>query len=157
DQFKKLQDRLQKLADKENLQDKLKKDLKDGKINEEQFEREMQALQQLQDLTDIIEDLQDGLAKGKGKDAGEKLDKMMKRFGEIELTDQEIRDILRDQAEITDAMRLLLDALEAEEGEGNGNGLNGGGPPGTKRPIDPNDPDAKITPERSRAKVDAKG
>ena len=155
EQFKKLQDKLQKLADKDMLKDKLKKEFKDGKISEEQLERELAALQQLQDLTDIIGDLEDGLAKGKGKEAGEKLGEMMKRFGEIELTDQEIRDILRDQGEIADAMRLLLDALEME-GE-DGNGLNGGGPPGTRRPIDPNDPDSKISPERSRAEVSAKG
>ena len=159
EQFKKLHDKLQKLMDKDNLKEKLKKDLKEGKIDEEQFQREMDALQQLQDLTDIIDGLEDGLDKMNGKDLGDKLDKAMKRFGELELTDQEIRDILRDQEEIADAMRLLLDALEAEEGDGdgNGNGLKGGGPPGGKRPIDPNDPDAKIKAERSRAQVNPKG
>jgi len=156
EQFKKLQDKLQKLADKENLKDKLMKDFKDGKINEEQLQRELDALRQLQDLTDIIGDLEDGLGKADGKMAGEKLDKMMKRFGEIELTDQEIRDILRDQQEIADAMRLLLDALEAGDGD-DGDGMNGGGRPGGRRPIDPNDPNSKISPERSRAEVSAKG
>lgn len=150
EQFKKLQERMQKLADKDNLKDKLMKDFKEGKINEEQLERELQALQQLQEFADIIGDLEDGLAKGNGKQAGEKLGDMMKRFGEIELTDQEIRDILRDQEEIGNAMRALLDALE--EGE-EGDGMNGGGRPGGRRPIDPNDPNSKISPERSRAEV----
>ncbi len=156
EQFRKLNEKLQKMMDKENLKEKLKKDFKDGKIDEEQLQRELDALQQLQDLNDIIGGLEEGLDKMNGKDLGDKLDKAMKRFGEIELTEQEIRDILRDQEEITDAMRLLLDALEAEEGQ-EGDGLEGGGRPGTKRPIDPNDPDAKITPERSRAQVNPKG
>jgi len=80
----------------------------------------------------------------------------MKRFGEIELTDQEIRDILRDQQEIENAMRALLDALAEGEGD-DGDGLNGGGRPGARRPIDPNDPNSKISPERSRAEVSSKG
>jgi hypothetical protein len=100
--------------------------------------------------------LQDGLAKGKGKEAGEKLGEMMKRFGEIELTEQELRDILRDQAEIADAMRLLLDALDGEDGE-DGDGMGNGRRPGGRRPIDPNDPNAKIRDERSRAEVSPKG
>lgn len=156
DQFKKLQDKLQKLADKENLKDKLMKDFKDGKINEEQLERELDALKNLQDLTDIIGDLEDGLQMGKGKEAGQKLGEMMKRFGEIELTEQEIRDILRDQAEVGDAMRALLDALDDDD-LGDGDGMNGGDRPGRRRPIDPNDPNSKISPERSRAEVSGKG
>jgi uncharacterized coiled-coil DUF342 family protein len=150
EQFKKLQERMQKLADKGNLKDKLMKDFKDGKINEEQLERELDALRQLTELTDIIGDLEDGLAMGKGKEAGEKLGEMMKRFGEIELTDQEIRDILRDQEELGNAMRALLDALDMD-------GDDGGGRPGRRRPIDPNDPNSKISPERSRAELNPKG
>jgi hypothetical protein len=156
DQFKKLQDKLQKLADKENIKDKLMKDFKEGKINEEQLERELDALKNLQELTDIVGDLEDGLAKGKGKEAGQKLGEMMKRFGEIELTEQEIRDILRDQAEVGDAMRALLDALDDDD-LGDGDGMNGGDRPGRRRPIDPNDPNSKISPERSRAEVSGKG
>ncbi len=155
-QFKKLNDKLQKLMDKNDLKDKLKQAFKEGKINEDQLEKELEALQQLQDLSDIVGDLEEGLGKADGKKAGEKLGEMMKRFGEIELTDQEIQDILRDQEEIGNAMRALLEGLEGEEGD-EGDGMNGGRRPGGRRPIDPNDPNSKITPERSRAKADAKG
>lgn len=158
EQFKKLNERMQKLMDKGDLKNQLKKDFMDGKINEEQLQKELDALQQLEDLRDIVGDLQENLGKADAKALGEKLDKAAKRFGEMELTDQEIQDLLRDQQEIRDAMRLLLDALDGEEGDGQeGNGMNGGGRPGGRRSADPNDPNSKVSPERTRVQVDAKG
>lgn len=158
DQFKKLQDQLQKLMDNDDLMKQLKKDLKDGKITEEQLARELERFKDLQDLTDILGDAKGALDKLDGKDAKEALDKLLKRFEEIELTEKEIRDLLRDQEEIEDAMRLLMRAMNGDEfGDGQGDGLGQGQFPGGRRPIDPNDPDGKIKNERSRADNNPKG
>ncbi|MSQ95738.1 MAG: hypothetical protein EXR98_14450 [Gemmataceae bacterium] len=155
EQFKKLQDQMKKLMDNNDLMKQLKKDLKDGKITEEQFMKELDRFKDLQDLTDILGDAKDALEKGGGKEA---LEKLMKRFEEIELTEKEIRDLLRDQEEIEDAMRLLMRAMNGDEfGDGQGDGLGQGQFPGARRPIDPNDPNSKIRDERSRADNSAKG
>ena len=155
EQFKKVQDKLQKLMENDDFMKKLKQDLKEGKIKKEDMEREMDRFKDLQELTDILGDCQECLGKGDSKNAGEKLDDLAKRLGDGELTDQELRDLLRDQEEIGDAMRLLMRGLEGEGVEGDG--LEGGGSPGTRRPIDPNDPDTKPKNEKQRADVNPKG
>ena len=76
-------------------------------------------------------------AKWTARIRAEKLDKPMKKFGERELTDQEIRDLLRDQEEITDAMRLLLTPWKGKARRGTARQWYGAGkrPPGGRRPI----------------------
>jgi hypothetical protein len=150
-QFKKLQDQMQKLIDNDDFMKKLKKDLKHGNITKEELAREMENFKHLQDLTDLLGECKECLGRADAKEAGEGLDKLLKRFGEIELSDAEVRDLLRDQDEIDNARALLMEAL-GDDGFGDGTGN-----PGGRRPIDPNDPNSKISPERSRAQVDAKG
>jgi hypothetical protein len=152
EQFKKLQDKLEKLANEDEFMQKLKKDLKEGKITKEDLAREMENFKHLQDLADILGELKEGLGKADGKEGGDKLDKLMKRFEELELTEKEIGDLLRDQEEIENALNLLMDGVD-----GDGDWLGGSGRPGRRRPIDPNDPNSKIVDERSRAKADLKG
>jgi hypothetical protein len=157
EQFKDLQEKLKDLQEKnKDLMDQLKKRVEEGKISPEQANRELQALKDLKDLTDVIGDAKDALEKNNPQDAADKLDKAQKNFNDIELTEDEIRDILRDQREIDDAMR----ALQGRDGDGeddDGDGMGGGGKPGRRRPIDPNDPDSKIRNQRQKAEIDAKG
>jgi hypothetical protein len=150
EQFKKLQEELKKVMNEDEFVKKLKQDLKDGKISKEDLKREMENFRHLQDLADILGECKDCLGRAEGKDGAEKLDKLLKRFEEMELTQGEINELLRDQDEINDALNLLMDGID-------GDGLEAGGRPGRRRPIDPNDPNSKIRDERSRAKVDAKG
>jgi hypothetical protein len=150
EQFKKLQEELKKVMNEDEFMKKLKQDLKDGKISKEDLKREMENFRHLQDLADILGECKDCLGRADGKDGAEKLDKLLKRFEEMELTQGEINELLRDQGEINDALNLLMDGID-------GDGLEGGARPGRRRPIDPNDPNSKIRDERSRAKVDAKG
>ena len=158
EQFKKVQDKLQKLMDNDDFMKKLKQDLKEGKIKKEDFEREKERFKDMQELTDILGDCQECLGRLDGKDGADKLDKLSKRLEEVELTDQEIRDLLRDQGEITDAMRLLMQAMDDDgEGDDEGDGMAGKGPPGRRRRIAPNDPDSKIVNERQKADVNPKG
>lgn len=152
EQFKELHDQLKKLADKDQqFMKQLEKQLADGKINKADFDREMARLQDLKDLTDAIGKAEEALEKGDGKGAAEQLGKLDDHFERIELTQEEINDLLRDQDEINDALRALMDALE------DGDGMDGGGPPGRRRPIDPNDPNSKIINQKQKAKVDPKG
>jgi hypothetical protein len=153
EQFKNLQEQLKKVMNDDQFKKKLEQDLKDGKIKKEDFDREMQNFKQLKELTDVVGQTKEFLGNGNAKEAGEKLDQMMKRFEEIELTEAEIRDLLRDQAEVRNALNLLEDALEGDDEEGG----EGGGRPGRKRRANPNDPDGKVTDERSRAHADLKG
>jgi hypothetical protein len=158
DQLKELQEKMQNLLDKnQDLMKELKKRLDEGKINADQFNREKNALDALKDLTDIVGEAKDALEKSGTKEGAQKLDELAERLrSDVELNDEEIRDILRDQQEIEDAMRLLggEDGDEGEDGEGDG---KGGGRPGRRRPISPNDPNSKILNQRQKAEIDAKG
>jgi hypothetical protein len=152
EQFKELHDQLKKLAQKDNqVMKQLEQQLKDGKIKQADFDREMARLKELKDFTDIVGDAKDALDKDGAKAAGEKLDKVADQFERLELTDQEVQDLIRDQQDIQDALDLLGDALD--DGDGN----DGGGRPGRRRPIDPNDPNSKIRNQKQKAEVDAKG
>ncbi|HZZ81366.1 MAG TPA: hypothetical protein VFE62_22880 [Gemmataceae bacterium] len=158
EQMKKLGDRLNKLMEKDDLRQQLKKDLEDKKINKEDFDRAMERFQDLQNLADKLGDAQEALEKGKGKEAGKKLDELAKELGENELTEQEIGDLLRDQGEIDEATRLMMAAMAREDmGDDEGDGNGEGNRPGGRRRANPNDPNSKIRDERTRAQVDAKG
>lgn len=158
EQIKKLSDKMQKMMDKDDLRQQLKKDLADGKITKEDFNRAMERFNDLQELADKLADAQDALAKGDAKKAGEKLDELGNKLGEPELTEQEIRDLLRDQGEIDDAARLMMSAMNREDDgeDDNGDGKSGG-PPGGRRRANPNDPNGKIKDERTRVQMDSKG
>jgi tape measure domain-containing protein len=160
EQMKKLGDKLNKLMEKDDLRQQLKKDLDEGKITKDDFNRAMDRFRDLQDLADKLGDAQDALGKGDSKKAGEKLDDIANKLGETELTEQEIRDLLRDQGEIDDATRLMMSAMAGEgdeEGDDEGDGMGGGKRPGGRRRANPNDPNSKIKDERTRVQVDPKG
>jgi hypothetical protein len=157
--MKKLGDKLQKLMEKDDLRQQMKKDLDEGKINKEQFDNAMKRFQDLQELADKLGDAQEALAKGDTKKAGEKLDELGNRLGDTELTEQEIRDLLRDQGEIDDATRLMMAAMngEGDDGDDDPDGKGEGKRPGGRRRANPNDPNSKIKDERTRVQVDPKG
>jgi hypothetical protein len=155
EQLEKLRDNMKKLADNDDIMKQLKKQLDEKKIDKEAFDRAMERLKDLQDLTDLVGDAKDALDKAGDKGGKEALDDLLKRLGEMELTEKEIQDLLADQRDVQDAMRLLMQAVD-DFGDGQNDGLGGGGMPGARRPIDPKDPDGKIKNERSMAQLDAK-
>ena len=75
--------------------------------------------------------------------------KMAKQFEELELTEQELDDILRNMEALNEAALGLGDALGDEDGMG----MGAGDRPGGRRPIDPNDPNSKIINQRQKAQV----
>jgi len=150
EQFKQIQEKMQKLMEKDEKMKELKKALEKGEITKEQFDREMEKEKhkELLELANLLGECKECL----GKDAGEAaaaLAKMAKQFEEMELTEDELNDILRNMEALNEAALAIADAL----GEGDQNGLGGGGPPGGIRPIDPNDPNSKIIQQRQNARV----
>src|ERR1043166_917569 len=107
EQFKKLQKELKKVMDEDQFMKKLKQDLKEKKITKEDFEREVANFKHLEDLADILGQCEECLEKADGKQGAANLDKLMKRFEEMELNDKEINELLRDQKEIEEALRAL--------------------------------------------------
>jgi hypothetical protein len=151
EQFKQLQEKVQRALEKDEKLKQLKKDFEQGKITKEQLDREMEKMggKELQELSNLIGQCKECLGQDPGE-AGAALAKMAKQFEQAELSEQELQEILDNMAALNEAALALGDAL----GEGDENGMNGGGPPGARRPIDPNDPNSKIINQRQKAQVD---
>jgi hypothetical protein len=147
EQFKQLQEKMQKLMEKDEKLKQLKKDFEEGRIDKEQLAREMDKLKDLQELANLIGECKDSLSRDPGE-AAAALDKAAKKFEEMELTDTELNEILANMEALSDAADALALALEGE-----GNGLDGGGPPGGVRPVDPNEPKGKVVNQKQKGHV----
>jgi len=157
EQFDQLQQRMKRLLDKEDLKKDLKDKLAKGEINKEQFDREMQNIkEQMQDLkdwqelADLFGECKNCMKDGNGEKAAEEIGKALEKVKMIELSEDELKEILDRLENLENAEAQILGQLQ-------GNGLEGGGPPGAERPIDPDDPKSKIVDQRQKAKVDPKG
>lgn len=150
EQLKNLQEQMKKLMNEDPFMKKLKQDLKDGKIKQEDVDREVANFENLQELTKILAQTQKGLEGADGKELGKEMEKLMKRFEEMEQADRELGELMRDQKEIDAALDLFMDAIP--DANGMGDPVSGAG----RRPIDPNDPDGKIRADRIRTHNDAK-
>jgi hypothetical protein len=147
EQFKQIQEKVQKLMEKE-IKQKLEKDFKEGRIDEEQMKREMkEQTKELQELANLLGECKECLGRDAGEAAGA-LAKLSKEFEDIQLTEAELDEILRNMQALNEAADGIAQGLGEE-----GNGLGEGGPPGGVRPIDPDDPVSKIIRQRAQAKV----
>jgi hypothetical protein len=160
-----LQDKLQRLADQKEQKDKLQRDFEKGKMTREELERELdkltkkaEELKDLQDLADILGQCKDCLGRGDMK-ALERLRQLRGKLKAIQLTEDELKELLESQANLKDAEDALLLALNRCRGncEGNMNGLGDGGPPGTRRPMGKDPKDSKIVGARQDSEPDPKG
>ncbi len=150
EQFKQLQEKIKRVMEKDEKIKQLKKDFDEGRINKEQLDREMEkaGAKELQELSNLLGQCKECLGQDPGE-AAAALAKMAKQFEQAELSEQELNDILENMRELNEAANGLGDAL----GDGDENGLGGGGPPGGRRPIDPNDPNSKIVNQRQKGQV----
>jgi hypothetical protein len=146
EQLKELQEKINRLKEKDEKQ--LKKDFEQGLINKEELDREMKQMKELQELANLLGECKECLGQDPGQ-AAEALGKMAKKLEELELSDDELNEILENMRALNEAADGLGNAL----GDPDGNGLNGGGPPGGIRPIDPNDPNSKIQNARQKGEV----
>ncbi|MCI0682635.1 MAG: hypothetical protein L0Y71_11065 [Gemmataceae bacterium] len=157
EQFEELHARMKRALDQQDLKKKLEEKFKKGEINKEQFDREMQnlkdqknELKEWQELADLLGQCKECMNDGDMQKAGEEIGKALEKVKTIELTEEELQEILDRLENLEEAENRILGQLR-------GNGLNGGGPPGAERPIDPDDPNSKIVNQRQKARVDAKG
>ena len=157
EEFGKLQEKMKRALDRDDIKKKLDDKLKKGEITKEQFDREMnnlkeqaQDMKDLQDLADLIGDCKACMEKGDADNAADEVGKALDKVKMIELTDDELKEIL-------DRLENLENAEAEIIGQLQGNGLDGGGPPGAERPIDPDDPKGKIVDQKQKAHVDPKG
>ncbi len=157
EQFAELQAKMKKALDRDDIKEKLKEKLKNGEITKEQFDREMenlknqqQDMKDFQELADLLGECKACMQKGDGDKAGEQIDKALEKVKMIELSEDELKEILDRLENLEDAEARILGQIQ-------GNGLDGGGPPGAERPIDPDDPNSKIVDQRQKAHVDPRG
>jgi hypothetical protein len=146
EQFNQLEEKVKRLAEKDEKRKQIEKDFQEGRINKEERDRQMkEEMKELQELANLLGQCKECLGEDAGN--GEALAKLAKKFEEMELTDEELDEILRNMEALNEA------ALGIGQELGDENGLGEGGPPGGLRPIDPNDPDSKIINQRAQAKV----
>jgi hypothetical protein len=157
EQFDQLQNKMKRLLNREDMKEKLLDKFKKGEINKEQLDREMQnlkeqmqELKEWQELADLLGECKDCMQKGDGEKAGAEIAKALDKIKMIELSEDELKEILERLENLELAGGEILERLQ-------GNGLEGGGPPGAERPIDPDDPTSKIVDQRQKATVDPKG
>ncbi len=153
-QLQDLHDQLQRLLEQKDLKDQLQRDFDLGKINKDQLDRELEKLAQeienledLKDLADLLEQCQDCLGKD-GQAAAKKLKLIRAKLAKMDLDKKELEELLRDQKLLEEARLACLGRL---------NGRKGGGPPGTLRPVAPDDPNIKAKNERQKGQIDPKG
>ncbi len=160
-QLQDLHDQLQRLMDQKERQNQLQRDFDLGKINKDQLDRELDKLTQelenledLQDLAGLLDQCKDCLGKD-GKAAAQKLKMIRAMLEKFDMDAKELEDLLRDQKLLEEARLACLGCMNGQK-QGR-NGLNGGGPPGTKRPVAPDDPSIKAKNERQHGQFDPQG
>ncbi len=160
DELAKLEKQLQRLADLKDRKDQLQRDRKDGKINQEQLEREMDRMAQESKDLDMLNKLALDLAGcemclrgGNSRGAAEKLSLILDELERMDLNERELLALIEAQGDLQDAQEGLCDCLEEQ---GNGLGKKSSRRPGTLRPIAP-DADTNSIDARQRAEVDPRG
>jgi hypothetical protein len=152
EQFKQLQDKVKRLGEKDERRKQIEKDFQEGRIPKEERDRLMKETQkELQELANLLGECKECLNDEAGN-AADGLSKLAKKFEEMDLTEQELGDILRQMEELNDAALGFGDGID--DGDGEGMDGPGGGPPGRKRRANPDDPDSKIVNQRQAARVD---
>jgi hypothetical protein len=151
EQFRQIQQKLQRLLDENETIKQLEKDAAEGKLDPEALERAMEQFKDLQDLGNVLGDLAKGLGQGRGDEAGEALARALRQLGDIELSEEELKKLLKCEGDLDEALKALLKCCQ---GHCNGLGKQASKMPGAERPIDPNDPETKAKNERQKAEID---
>jgi hypothetical protein len=131
DQLQEIKDKLDNVAEQKDLKDQLKKDLDEGKITKEEFEKKMgqadeqaDKLKDLKELAKKVEATKDELAKGDCKCAGDKLGDAAKELQKLDPNGQEMQQLQQNQQNLQEAKNAM------QQGLGQPNT-----PPGGERPV----------------------
>lgn len=156
-QFGELQKKLERLLNQDDLKKELQKKFEKGEITKEQLKRELdnlknlaQEMPELKDLADLIGECENCMKEGDGEKAGEKIGQALEKVKTIELSEEELKEILEQLENLQDAEERILGQLR-------GNGLGEGGAPGAERPIDPDDPKGKVVDQRQKTDMNPRG
>jgi hypothetical protein len=143
--------KLQRLAEQKDRRDQLARDHDLGNLDEEQLKQALEQLEQegqdLEELARMLEECKECLKKGQQGKAAGKLKMLARKLKEIQLTEEELRD-LEENGRRLEALRAQMLARL--------NGQEGGGSPGTKRPMGTEEP-TQVHDARQQAETDPKG
>jgi uncharacterized coiled-coil DUF342 family protein len=127
-----MQNKLQRLAQNKDKEEELQKLAREGKIDKETLDRELDRLkrdsEKLQDLADLAEQLgqcKDCLEKGNSEGAGEKLKGAADKLKEMKLNDKELDDLQDQLQRVQDAKRAANKGDKSGDKDGNGPGKDG--------------------------------
>ncbi|HYV39526.1 MAG TPA: hypothetical protein VE988_27800 [Gemmataceae bacterium] len=144
-QLEEIQKMLKDVAEMKDVQDQLKKDMEAGKINPEDLEKLLDALKEnaeqlknLEKLADKLGEAKDAM-KGDPKDAAKMLQDAAKDLKDLDPNSKEMLLLQQQDKELMNLKMLMQ------------NGLDGGGPPGTERPVAP---DKKTGAKDAKTKAD---
>ncbi len=164
EQMNELQDKLKRIADQKEKKDQLQKDFEDGKINQDQLDREMaelkqesRGLQELDELAEMLGQCKECLGAGNNLKAGESLKGALEKLKSMELSESELNRLLTDQSILRSALDGMLEGCDGDcDANGNRNGLGKGKRPGGIRPIG-EDPDSNDVDAREKGITDPNG
>lgn len=112
-------------------------------------------MKELEELAKLIGECKNCLAQELDQEiSAEKMRQLLKNLKDLKkmnLTKEQLRDMLKNQGDLADAREALLLALNR------GNGLQGGGPPGGRRPVGDEPKDSKTKDERQTGRIDPNG
>lgn len=157
DQLRDLERQLRRLADMDDLKEKLKQALDKGELAREDFDALMDKLNQeagdlgdLRDLADALGECLKCLKEGKG-DLGKGLEGLKGKLAKLGLKGMdELKDLDAKHKALCEACDAMVAGLVPR------NGLGGGGPPGTTRPMGKDAPTGAKS-EKQQGQHDPKG
>jgi hypothetical protein len=153
EQFKQLQERVKRLADKEkdDRKKQIEKAFQEGRIPKEERDRLLKEnMKELQELANLLGECKDCL--GENGENGEGLAKLAKKFEQMDLTEEELNQILQQMEELNDAALGFGQGIDQGDDMGDQDGP-GGGPPGRKRRANPDDPNTKPIDQRAKVRT----
>lgn len=165
-QLQDVEDKLKRLSEQQDKKEQLDKLKQEGKLDQEAYQREMQNLQQemdkLKDLNDLAKKLgecQKCMEKGDGKGAQKKLQEAADKLKNMDLDDQELKD-LRDQMEkLKGAKEECSKGCQGdnkEENRGDSDQPNDGGPGAGRRAMG-EEKDTKSFDAKAKTEFDPTG
>ncbi len=138
-----LENRLKRLADLQDLKDQLQKALEKGELAREEFDQRMQELadaagdlQDLQDLAEALGECLNCLKKGDKLGAGKALKLLRGKLVKFDPDDNDLKACEANEAMLLELRLAMCRGLNGNcEGNLQGNGMGGDGPPGGRRPM----------------------
>jgi uncharacterized coiled-coil DUF342 family protein len=159
-QLKDIQEKLERVAKQKDKEEKLKKLIQEAKANNrntEALQRELdkvrkdqENLKDLQDLANMVGQCKKCMQAGDSKAASEKMKNAADKIKDMDLEDKDFQDLQEQLQRLEDAKIACCKGEGEGEREGQGYSMEGGGRPGGKRPVSPEN---KVKPYDSQTKA----